>query len=63
MGLEPCPVDAIFQEEEVPEAWRDFVAVNRAMALTCPPIVECKEPLTGAKRTDCEDFRPARIPS
>jgi ferredoxin len=42
-----CPVDAIYYEEEVPEPWRDFIALNREMSLTCPPIVDRKEPLAG----------------
>jgi ferredoxin len=40
-----CPVDAIFHEDEVPEAWEGFVALNREMAATCPPITARKEPL------------------
>jgi ferredoxin len=37
-----CPVDAIFHEDEVPEVWRDYVALNREMAESCPPILERK---------------------
>ena len=40
-----CPVEAIYYEENVPEKWVDFVALNREMAAICPPIVERKEPL------------------
>ncbi len=40
-----CPVDAIFHEDEVPEIWEDFVALNREMSATCPPITGRKEPL------------------
>ncbi|WP_422927852.1 4Fe-4S binding protein [Singulisphaera sp. PoT] len=40
-----CPVDAIFYEEEVPEAWQSYIALNREMAAVCPPIVDRKEPL------------------
>ena len=40
-----CPVDAIFHEDEVPEAWEGFVAPNREMAATCPPITDREEPL------------------
>ena len=40
-----CPVEAIFHEDEVPEAWKDFVALNREMAAACPPIFDRKEPL------------------
>lgn len=40
-----CPVDAIFHEDNVPEAWKDYIAMNREMSATCPPIFERKEPL------------------
>jgi ferredoxin len=40
-----CPVDAIFHEDDVPDKWREFVALNREMAAICPPIVDRKEPL------------------
>jgi ferredoxin len=43
--LPECPVEAIFYEEDVAEAWRDFIALNAEMAAVCPPIVERKEPL------------------
>lgn len=40
-----CPVEAIFYEENVPAIWHSFIALNRDMAATCPPIVERKTPL------------------
>jgi ferredoxin len=40
-----CPVDAIFHEDNVPEAWTSFIALNREMSSTCPPIVDRKAPL------------------
>nr|WP_303652872.1 ferredoxin family protein [Paludisphaera mucosa] len=40
-----CPVDAIFPEPEVPDEWKEFVALNREMADRCPPITDRKEPL------------------
>jgi ferredoxin len=40
-----CPVDAIFYEADVPEAWQHFVGLNREMAAKCPPITERIEPL------------------
>jgi ferredoxin len=43
-----CPIQAIYQEDDVPEAWKDFVVLNREMAAVCPPIIDRKEPL--AKR-------------
>ncbi len=40
-----CPVDAIFQEKDVPEGQREYIALNAEMARICPPITERKEPL------------------
>jgi ferredoxin len=40
-----CPVEAIFYEDNVPDKWKDFVALNREMAAICPPITDRKEPL------------------
>lgn len=40
-----CPVNAIFKDENVPEKWQDYIALNKEMALTCPEISEQKEPL------------------
>jgi ferredoxin len=45
-----CPVDAIFYEDEVPEAWTTFVELNREMAAICPPIFDRKEPLASRNR-------------
>jgi ferredoxin len=39
-----CPVEAIFQEDDVPEPWKEFIALNAEMVQTCPQIVERKEP-------------------
>jgi len=43
-----CPVEAIFQEGNVPENWADYIALNKELAATCPPIKEKKEPLAGS---------------
>jgi ferredoxin len=40
-----CPVEAIFHEDNVPEKWREFIALNAEMAPQCPSITERKEPL------------------
>ena len=40
-----CPVDAIYPEDEVPEAWRDFVELNAEMVTKTPSITERKQPL------------------
>jgi ferredoxin len=45
-----CPVGAIFHEDEVPEQWRDYIALNAEMTPKCPNIVERKAPLGGS---DC----------
>jgi ferredoxin len=39
-----CPVEAIYYEDNVPELWKDYIALNRQMAETCPPIFDRKEP-------------------
>ena len=40
-----CPVEAIFHEDNVPEEWKDFIAVNAELAPTLPVITEKKTPL------------------
>jgi ferredoxin len=44
-----CPVEAIFHEDNLPEEWKDFTALNAEMAVQCPVITEKKEPLAGAE--------------
>ena len=40
-----CPVEAIFPEDDVPEQWKEYTALNKEMSETCPVITEKKEPL------------------
>jgi ferredoxin len=40
-----CPVEAIFHQDNLPEEWKDFTALNAEMAPQCPSITEKKEPL------------------
>lgn len=40
-----CPVEAIFQEDDVPAESHEFIALNREMSLVTPLIHEKKEPL------------------
>jgi len=40
-----CPPQAIYYEDDVPEKWRDYIALNREMAPQCPNITEKKAPL------------------
>ncbi|GIK86642.1 MAG: ferredoxin family protein [Burkholderiales bacterium] len=37
-----CPVEAIYAEDDVPAAQRDFVALNAELAMRWKPIVERK---------------------
>lgn len=39
-----CPTQAIFFEDDVPDAWRDYVELNREMSAVCPSITERKSP-------------------
>ena len=43
-----CPAHAIYAEDEVPEAQRQFIELNRELAKTWPTITEVKTPLPDA---------------
>src|SRR3954447_15052937 len=43
-----CPVQAIFHEDNVPDAWREYIALNAEEAPRHPPITERKAPMEGA---------------
>lgn len=50
--VDPCPVQAIFPEDELPEKWRDYTALNAEYAKAWPVISMQKPPL------DCaEEFK------
>jgi ferredoxin len=40
-----CPVEAIYYEDNVPERWKEYIALNAEMAPRCPPILERQTPL------------------
>lgn len=40
-----CPVEAIFQEDDLPEAERPFLGLNAEMAAVSPQIRDRKPPL------------------
>jgi len=40
-----CPVQAIYAEDDVPEQWKNFVALNKEKAPNLPVITESKTPL------------------
>lgn len=47
--VDECPVEAIFPEEEVPEKWQDYTALNAKHAPDWPTIEESKDPLPEAE--------------
>ena len=40
-----CPVEAIYHEDNLPEEWKEYTALNAEMALLSPVITEKKTPL------------------
>jgi ferredoxin len=42
-----CPVEAIFHEDNLPDEWKDFTALNAEMSPQCPVINEKKDALEG----------------
>jgi len=42
-----CPVEAIFHEDNLPEQWKEYAALNAEMARQSPNIAEKQEPLEG----------------
>ena len=40
-----CPVEAIYAEDNVPEEWQGYVALNAEMVKISPQIVDQKPPL------------------
>lgn len=43
-----CPAEAIFAEDDVPEAQREFIAINAELARSWPVILERKPALADA---------------
>ena len=43
--LPECPVEAIFHEDNLPEEWKEYTAMNAEMAEKCEVITEKKTPL------------------
>jgi ferredoxin len=42
-----CPVEAIFHEDNLPEQWKEYTALNAEMAKQSRNIVEKQDPLEG----------------
>ena len=43
-----CPVSAIFRDDNVPEQWVSYIALNADMVKRSPSITEKKPPLAGS---------------
>ena len=50
--VDPCPVNAIFDEEDLPEKWLGYVAFNQKMSEVWPNIPNSKDP-----HPESENFR------
>lgn len=44
-----CPVSAIYYEGDVPEPWREYIALNAEMSPQCPEIIERRTPALAAR--------------
>src|SRR5438046_1289028 len=42
-----CPVEAIFHEDNLPDEWKEFTALNAEQSPQCPVITEKKDSLEG----------------
>ncbi len=47
--VDECPTHAIFPADEVPERWREFIALNAQFSKVWPVIDRTKEPLATAE--------------
>ncbi|MFT6905514.1 MAG: ferredoxin [Oleiphilaceae bacterium] len=57
-----CPVDAIYEEGDLPENMVDYIEINAELAKSWPVIDETKEPLPDAEEwADMPDKRSALI--
>ncbi len=44
-----CPVEAIFEEDEVPNKWVEYIELNAQLAASWPGIAESKDALPEAE--------------
>jgi ferredoxin len=53
-----CPVNAIFEEDELPEKWSGYLEINERLATKWPVITDQKDPLPDSEKyKDVEDKR------
>lgn len=48
--VEECPVRAIYCDEEVPDKWREYIALNKEYAGKWPVIRDGRDPLPTAEQ-------------
>lgn len=39
-----CPVEAIFEEDDVPDKWSEYIELNTVLSAQWPVIMDSKEP-------------------
>jgi ferredoxin len=44
-----CPVEAIFEEDDVPNKWAEYIELNATLAASWPLIDDSKDALDGAE--------------
>lgn len=47
--VDPCPVDAIFPEQDVPAKWQEYIALNARLAREWPEITQPKGAMAEAE--------------
>jgi len=47
--VDPCPVNAIYPEHEVPEQWKHYIELNKKYAAEWPELTQVREPLETAE--------------
>lgn len=46
-----CPANAIFEEDELPEKWQEYIELNERFAASWPKITEQRDPLPTAEES------------
>jgi ferredoxin len=56
--VDPCPVSAIYPEEELPDKWHEYIEINARYSKEWPKITLYKDPMPTAETyKDKEDKR------
>ena len=46
--VDECPVQAIYEEDDLPEKWAEYLEINARLAVDWPEITQQKDPLPEA---------------